>query len=269
MRLKSTSTQRTYRYLRLSLIGAALALGIAVIEVLVSVGPVPSISATFYTPARGVFVGALFAISLAFIALSGHSWEQVLLDLAALFVPVMAVVPTTVAKGEIPGFDPGCAGRCVPTSEQPGIVLGMTTLGIIAVIGILTAVVLGLVQRTLGGAEALALSVATVIVAVIVWWGLADPQGFLRDGHTVAAVCFFALLGLTAVVSAAAARGGWRITYGIIAALIVLDLIQLALLRDALVGEAIALILFSVFWLAQTIERWDEVDPGILPAAAR
>ncbi|KEP74077.1 hypothetical protein HR12_22050 [Microbacterium sp. SUBG005] len=30
-----------------------------------------------------------------------------------------------------------------------------------------------------------------------------------------------------------------------------------------LVGEAVALALFAVFWIVQTIELWDEVDPSI------
>jgi hypothetical protein len=266
MQLKSTSTQRTYRYVRLGLVGAALMLGIAVVQVLVTVGPIPSISATFYTPARSVFVGVLFAITFALVALSGHSWEQVLLDIAALFVPVMAIVPTTVGRGEVPGFDPGCSDRCVPSADVPGIAFGMTTLVIVAVLAIATAAVLGIVQRTISGVHALALAVAAVIVAGGEWWALADPAGFALHAHTVASVCFFVLLGLTAVVSAAAAGGGWRVTYAIIAALIVIDLFWLAFVRDVLVGEAVALVLFLVFWLAQTIERWNEVDPGILPA---
>ncbi|KHK98540.1 hypothetical protein LK09_06060 [Microbacterium mangrovi] len=266
MQLTSTSTQRTYRYVRLGLVGAAVALGIAVVQVLVTVGPVPSISATFYTPARGIFVGVMFAITFALVALSGHSWEQVLLDLAALFAPVMAIVPTTVGAGEMPGVDPGCPGRCVPAAEVPAIAFGMTTLVIIAVLAIATAAVLAIVQHTISGVKALALAVAAVIVAGGEWWALADPAGFAQHAHLVAAVCFFTLLGLTAVVSAAAATRGWRVTYAIIAALIAIDLVWLAFVHAALWGETIALVLFLVFWLAQTIERWNEVDPGILPA---
>lgn len=266
MQLTSTSTQRTYRYVRLGLVGAAVMLGIAVVQVFVTVGPVPSISALFYTPARSVFVGAMFAIAFALIALSGHSWEQVLLDIAALFVPVMAIVPTTIAAGEIDGFDPGCADRCVPAADLPGVALGVTTFVVMAVLAIATAAILGIVQRTINGVHALALAVTAVIVAAGEWWALADPTGFARYAHLVAAVCFFALLGLTAVVSAAASAGGWRVTYAVIAALIAVDLAWLAIVRSVLVGEVVALVLFLVFWLAQTIERWDEVDPGILPA---
>lgn len=269
MRLKSTSTQRTYRYVRLALVGAALTLAVAVIEVLVTVGPVPSISAAFYTPARTVFVGVLFAIALALVSLSGHSVEQVLLDLAALFVPVMAVVPTPVGAGEIPGFDPGCPGRCVPATEVAGVRLGMTALIVIAVVAVATAAALALVQRTMGVGKVLALAVAALIVAGMAWWSLAGPVSFLQDGHLVAAVSFFVLLAATAGVSAAAAERRWRRVYATVAALMVLDLVWLGFARSWLVGEAIALVLFLVFWLVQTLERWNELDPGILPAARR
>jgi len=270
MRLTNTSTQRTYRYLRLSLVGAAFALAVAVVQVLVTVGPVVSISATFYTPARDVFVGVLFAISLALIALSGHSWEQVLLDLAALFAPMMAVVPTTVTAGSVPGLDPGCPAPCVPADAIDGIRLGMTTLVIVAVAGLATAVVLGVVQRTLGRGEALALTAAAIIVAGAAWWAVADPHGFVLHGHDVAAACFFALLAAAAVVSAIAAHGRWRVAYAAIATLMVLDLLWLMLVRDLLPGESIALALFAVFWLVQTVERWNEIDPaGILPTTSR
>jgi hypothetical protein len=74
---------------------------------------------------------------------------------------------------------------------------------------------------------------------------------------------------LLAGVAAAATSGRWRVAYAAIAVLILADLIGLAITRTTLVGEAIALALFSVFWLAQTIQRWNEVDPGILPAPQR
>ncbi|HWT34502.1 MAG TPA: hypothetical protein VN107_12095 [Microbacterium sp.] len=269
MRLKSTSTQRTYRYVRLALVGAALTLGIALVQVLVTVGVVSSISASFYTPARNVFVGVLFAIALALVALSGHSVEQVLLDLAALFVPVMAIVPTPVGAGEIPGFDPGCPVRCVPAADVAGIRLGMTTLVIIAAVAIATAVAISLVEHTMGTGKVLALAVAAVIVVGMGWWSLAASASFIRNGHLVAAVSFFALLALTALVSAAAARRAWRTVYATVAALMVLDLVWLAFARSWLIGEVVALALFLVFWLVQTVERWNEVDPGILPSARR
>jgi hypothetical protein len=30
------------------------------------------------------------------------------------------------------------------------------------------------------------------------------------------------------------------------------------------VGEAGLVLLFAVFWIAQTVQRWDDVDPAIL-----
>src|SRR5690606_393488 len=85
MRWPSTSTYRTYRYVRLAIVGAVVLLAVSLNTVFVDDGPITSISALVYTPGRSIFVGVLFAITLALVALSGHSLEQVLLDLAALF----------------------------------------------------------------------------------------------------------------------------------------------------------------------------------------
>ena len=58
-------------------------------------GVLPSVSAYYYSPARDVFVGALIAASLALFALSGRGPSRALLDAAALFAPLIALVPTT------------------------------------------------------------------------------------------------------------------------------------------------------------------------------
>jgi hypothetical protein len=54
-----------------------------------------SISAYYYSPVRSVFVGALIAIGLALVAIRGSSTlEEVFLNVAGLFAPVVALVPT-------------------------------------------------------------------------------------------------------------------------------------------------------------------------------
>ena len=135
MRLIGTSTQRTYRYVRIAIVGAVVLLLVSLAAVVVSDGPVSSISAMYYTPARGVFTGALFAIALALIALSGHSVEQALLDIAALFAPLIAIVPTPIlaemspatrsraprpARAFRPASSPRCrTGCCRSRSSEP------------------------------------------------------------------------------------------------------------------------------------------------------
>lgn len=278
MRLSSTSTQRTYRYVRLAIIGAVVLLAVSLVTVFVVDGPLISISALAYTPGRSVFVGALFAIALALVALSGHSVEQVLLDLAALFAPVIAIVPTTVLTGDAPGLAVDCATPCVPEAELPGIGNGMLALAVVGALGVLAALVLALVQGTMSRGLAVAIAVAAAVVVVLVGWWLAAPDSFTAWGHFVATGGLFGLIAATSIVSAVTARPPWRAVYIVCAAGILLSLAFLAVVFAmrltgavagevplVLLGEALLILFFAVFWLAQTIQKWDETNPSILP----
>ena len=107
----STSTQRTYRYVRLGIIGAVAAIFVSLIAVGTTYGWPTSISALYYTPGSTVFVGALFAVTLGLLALSGHSVEQALLDLAAVVAPLIAIVPTVIDDGRRARSDGGVPRR--------------------------------------------------------------------------------------------------------------------------------------------------------------
>lgn len=84
----TTSLQRTYRYLRLAIAGAV------------------------------VVVGALIAVSVCFFALSGRGAERVLLDAAATVVPLVAIVPTMISPGSVPGIDAHCPPGADRASPQ-------------------------------------------------------------------------------------------------------------------------------------------------------
>ncbi|WOQ69003.1 hypothetical protein RYJ27_09840 [Microbacterium limosum] len=209
MRLRTTSTQRTYRYVRLSLVGAIVLLGVAFAAVSVAQGPPASLSAAFYTPARDVFVGAVFAVSLALLALSGRSVEQALLDYAAILAPLIAIVPTPLAAGDVPGLASSCpdTAPCVPSAFLPGIAVGVTALVVVGSAGVVTAVVLALVQGTCSRGFVLAASGAGVLVVAVALWALLDAEGFVRGAHLAAAVAFFGLIAVVAALAAFAPAG--------------------------------------------------------------
>jgi hypothetical protein len=98
----ATTPHRTHRALRLSLAMVVLALFVGVaVEVVRSGGLVlPAISLYFYTPAQGVFVSALVAASLALVVLAGRDLETVFLDVAAVFAPLIALVPTSITRAQ-------------------------------------------------------------------------------------------------------------------------------------------------------------------------
>lgn len=281
MQLASTSTQRTYRYVRLGIIGAVLAIFVSLIAIGTTTGWPPSISALYYTPGQTVFVGALFAIALGLLALSGHSVEQALLDLAAVVAPLIAVVPTVIKTGDVPGVTVDCVEvPCVPEQYVPAIANGMVTFAVIGGAGVVLAVVLAVAQRTISRGLLVAIAAAAAIIAgMTIWWAV-DPESYVPSAHLVATVAFLAFMALVALMAAAGAGGTpYRGLYGALSVLFVLSLIfvvtvQLMQLGGVdlnastgapliLIGESIALAVFAMFWLAQTVQKWDEVDPSL------
>src|ERR1041384_993146 len=110
-----TTGQRTHRALRLALAFVVFALFAGVLVQLVADGGTfrPSISHYFYSPAHNIFVAALVAASLALIALTGRDIETVFLDLAAVFAPLIAFIPTGLATDSPEGLPCDGNDNCV------------------------------------------------------------------------------------------------------------------------------------------------------------
>lgn len=288
MRVRTTSTQRTYRYVRLVLVGASLLLAVSVVVELILGGPLSSISAAYYSPAGPVFVGSLFTVAAALVALSGRSLEQGLLDIAAVLALFIAVVPTTVEGDGCPG-----GGRCVPPEVVSTVANNAVSVASIVLLGAIAAGVLARVQGTGSRGVAVTIGVVLALVGGGAAWAFVDPPGFLGLAHTVVAVAFFALVAVVAGLAAwrPQTRGRHRsavrtvyaaVAVGISATLAVLlgalvlagtGAVDLRGFPVVLLGEAAALLLFLVFWVVQTVELWDETDPrltpGIAPAPSR
>jgi hypothetical protein len=280
----STSLQRTYRNLRVGIAGTVVLIGIAVGVTAARVGTLPSISAYYYTPARNVFVGALVAAAIAIVALSGRGIQRALLDAAGLFAPLVAVVPTPIRAGTVPGYEDACgnAASCVPAEALADIDTGVATYLIAGVLTIAVAVVATLAAG--GGAfsrsvSSLAVACAVLLIVAVFWWFARDA--FVATAHLVSAVAFFGLIAVIAVVNAfdrspSAMPRRWRgALYWIVAVAMAVDIgVMVAVvtsgvtaggqLPPVLVGEAIALTLFAVFWVVQSIEKWDDSDPSIV-----
>lgn len=283
MQLASTSTQRTYRYVRLGIMGAVLAIFVSLVAYGTTSGWPPSISALYYTPGQTVFVGALFAVALGLLALSGHSVEQALLDLAAVVAPLIAIVPTVIKTGDVPGLTVECvdAAPCVPAQYVPSIANGMVTFAVVGGAGVVLAVVVAVAQRTISRGLLVAIAVAAAIIAgMTIWWAV-DPESYVPSAHLVATVAFLSFMALASLMAAAGAGGtSYRGLYGALSVLFVLSLIFVVIVQIMqlngvdlnastgapliLIGEAIALAVFAMFWLAQTVQKWDEVDPSLI-----
>ncbi len=129
---------RTYRYLRLGVVALVLLLGCSVaLQAGADGRMLASISAYFYTPVHGVFVGSLLAIGVALIAIRGREGtENGLTNIAGMLAPVVAFVPT-------PAHLASCAGprACVPAVAQDGVRNNITAVLVVTALVLVGAAV--------------------------------------------------------------------------------------------------------------------------------
>ncbi|WJL96070.1 hypothetical protein QSU92_02340 [Microbacterium sp. ET2] len=265
----ATSLARTYRYVRLAILGAVLAILVSVAAVAIGAGTAPeSLSAGFYTPARTVFTGSLFAVSLALLALSGRSVPQALLDVAAVLAPLVAIIPTPVEG-------------VVPAAVHADVVNGLVTFLLVGVAGLVAAVVVARAQGTLTRGVVTTLAVVAVLVVGFPLWAVLDEGSLLRFGHLTATLAFFAVIAAVAGWTAwapSSSRPSVRGVYGVIAIGIILAIVFLLAVfllqladpgappRDiplVLIGEVVLLMLFAAFWVVETVRTWSDPDPRI------
>ncbi|QLD11307.1 hypothetical protein [Microbacterium oleivorans] len=269
-----STSQRTYRYLRLALAGAPVALLVSVALAVPDAGVLPSLSHYFYTPARTVFSAALVAAAVCLLVLSGRGPQRVLLDVAALLAPLVAIVPTPVAPGEVPGLALDCAASCIPAPVVADLANAVTTYVVVGALVVVVGVVLGSRGDIELAAAAPTLAIAVGVLAAVALFATRAPAGLGRL-HVVAAVAFFALIAGVALAEAIRPSvehppsRRLRIAYVGLAVALPADLVATFLLGVVaglpvvLIGEVIALVIFVAFWLMQTAQKWSLADPSL------
>lgn len=299
----SASTgQKTHRYLRLSLVLVVLALlvGVAVQSVVVTwqplqLGwhPLASISHAFYTPMRDVFTGCLFAVAVALLALSGRSRATTLLDICAVFAPLIAIVPTGIADARAEGHLPcPSATDCIPSAAVGGAKAGIAVYAIVVVTTVVVMAVIRARTRTPNRSAVIVSAIALLTAAVVVALAFAPtlnqdfPFNFwpVHSIHFAVTLLFFGCFAAVPILYAGgpldvhetAPTPRQRVIYRVIAGLLILDLLFLVaaiVFRQTfgetpavLIGEVVALVLFAWFWTVQTFQRWNDANPpSILP----
>jgi hypothetical protein len=287
-----SSLIRTYRYLRIAISSIVVVIAVAVIVQSVASGALDSISAYYYSDAQNVFVGALLAVSLALLVIAGRGASRYLLNLAALFALLLALVPTPIPGGTL--GDTTCTPdvRCVPLSVRPEVDVAVTTYVILGVLLVIFALGLRIaLHRRHPGDEPLDLwttiipRIPGVLVIVIVAAGHAlAPDAFFAVTHAIATGLFFACIVVVALLDAfrpdpldPPARRWQRVVYSVVAVGLVVDILILAVVvvfkidnpvPPVLVGEFIGLTFFSVFWAVQTVQKWNEPNPALTLAQA-
>jgi hypothetical protein len=283
---------KTWRYLRVSMIGFVLGIFTTVGFEISKTHPScyqTSISAYYYTPVHGLLIGALVAIGACLICLRGNTdGEDILLNLAGMFAPVVALVPT-------PGT--GSCGSVLTTAENrdANISNNMFALLIVGLAGFVFLAVFTLVghfryTRKWPPGQSITGYIVTLVVwiyAVATFWGA--RSFFTHTAHYSAAiamfVCFLGVVILDAISYEIHKDPGLNVhdplpvkikatlhdalrprnPYLWIAAAMFLDAIAWGILGLVFNWqhwifwiEATLICFFAFFWCWQTVELWNK-----------
>jgi hypothetical protein len=256
---------KTWRYLRIAIVLLVLGLGVAVVYEAIDGGCnrfLTSISAYYYTPVHAYFVGALMSIGVCLFCIKGSTEsEDIFLNLAGVFAPVVALVPTP---------DSDCSREVLFKKPEidASVANNMTALFALGAVGLLVGGYLSLRDRPPRTALIGAGVVLAAFVAAVVWF-YADPDSFVHNAHYWSAVPMFACIIVVVWINAIAYRQkegtpflGNR--YYAIAIAMLTAVVGLAIAWGAgwkywlLALEAALITLFAIFWVTQTAELWDE-----------
>jgi hypothetical protein len=283
----SESTTKTYLYLRVGLVALALFLGASLV-IEMAFGDtrwLGSISAYYYTPVRSVFVGTLVAMGVCLVAIKGRDQprEDLMLNLAGMCAPVVALVPTPLEDSDACG----AATRCVPGPFVPGVENNVQALLVVGVVGILFAA--RTVRRdTHERGDLVGLGAAVIGIVGLAVWFVIGRDSFLDFAHYGTAVPMFGLIVAVALVNAAkvdefVAAGG-TLTMGraatykrayrwiayvmgwVIGGALALFFIKAAtgsqpFAHWVFVVEALLLVAFTAFWILQTLQYAEDGAP--------
>ena len=275
---------KSYRYLRLVMVGLVVLLAASVLIELQQTGFGcwrTSISSYYWTPVRGVFVGALVAIGTCLIVLKGNTpVEDVLLNVAGALAPIVAFVPI---------LDPKECQSTPWAASADGRANIFNNVGAFLLAGLVAVAVAWWVARRegrgrLSRADLIGLLVTIALVLAGIALFLWAREFFDRWAHYLAAIPLFLVLVTVMVVNAVsyarteAAQKGREMgraelanRYLAIAALTVALVVTLGLVtwlghwrHGTFWLEVVVIAAFAVFWAVQTAELWGE-DEGLRP----
>lgn len=269
---------KTYRYLRMGMVGLVLALALSILLERLEVDCwQTSISSYYYTPARAVFVGGLMAVGVSLLVIKGSTRrEDVMFNIAGILAPVVGVVPTS-SVGECWSLEPTPKPIDGEGNLAPWVIANIdNNIQALLLAGIVGMIAVGLIalyvyESPLAAARSaprdrqigLIVTMAVLLVGLALhrWW-----DAFPTQAHGWAAVLMFGFLALGIGVNAWERRNKpehrrYAGLYAVIAVLMIaVGLVMLTAFRSwaymVLVLEIIEIALFAIFWVAQTVEHW-------------
>jgi uncharacterized membrane protein YkgB len=245
-----------------------------------------SISAYYYTPVHGFFVGTLVAIGISLFAIRGNTVaEDTLLNFAGVLAPFVALVPTEKAPTN-------CHPLLDTTNRDLNIANNAGALFVAVGAAFLVIGILSIVGYRPDKPSLIASLVALAVYGVALGLFLAARTWFTENAHPISAIGMFGLLAINALVNGynlyetrkhqpepppgqLRKRVVWRFntytaigTFMVVAALVFLFIVR-PLWNQWVFGlEAVEIGLFAAFWLVQTVELWDNGLRPKVPDAA-
>jgi hypothetical protein len=223
----SDTIAKSYRYLRLAMVGLLLCLAAAVVyQSWIQRGLLVSVSAYYYTPAQAIFVGGLIGLGACMIALKGTPpVEDVLLNLGGVFAAVVAIVPTArdadyraavracqeagtpllTEKASPAGVD--CPRvQELEAATKANVENNLSALLVVGFIALLASLIFAWRDGTLKRQADRRSFLLGFVVAVVLWLvaliaRLAFLQGVIDRGHWVATIGLAVCVLLVAIVN--------------------------------------------------------------------
>jgi hypothetical protein len=264
------AAKKTWRYLRLAMVAMVIGLAASVLQATWASCWQESISAYYYTPAQGFLVGALVTIGVCLFVLKGSSdLEDLLLNLAGICAPFVALVPTPTI-GDCGVVYDG-TNRAVNIANNVFALLVLLTLALVAVAVMEVVTRIRKQERGLSSLERWGFGAAAVGLTVLWVVFSAAREWVALNMHNISAIAMFGFIWLTVLLNVRHLRGAEtvrrrrsRAVYTAIAVLMVVVAVANLIARVAgwpyavISVEAGLITLFAVYWMTQTIELWDE-----------
>jgi len=275
---------RTYRFLRLAMVLLVLLLFVAVGLYVASRGALlQSISASYYTPVRAVFVSSLCAIGACLIVYQGNTaLEDVLLNGSGFFAFIVAFVPTRPEAQCVPSAISSDVQSAIRNNVGALLVLAAVAFAVVMWIQVFATPA---AERELSKGVGIAIGVSVAAFLVLAGFYLFNRGAFMCHGHDGAALLLF--VGIVATVFI----NGWGLAHkqaredgrpwqqhlwnryfwgfvlmvASIVAVVVAGPWQGWLDNWVFWLEALLIGQFALFWLTQTIELWNEPRRGDPP----
>lgn len=299
---------RTYRYVRVLIVVLSVGLLAAVLLEGATAGCLlGSISAYYYTPARGLFTGGLIGIGVCLIAIRGENdLQDGLLNVAGLFGPMVALIPMHLHVGT--ADHPSREALCIinahrVTDLRPGDIRE-------AAFGLVTAGRMDSIRNNTW-ALLIVIGLGLLLLGWLIWWGRRHPRAgapnpkwwpwavsvlaaagvwalylfahgfYIEKVHFTTAILMFAAVSVFAVVDGirtmclqgAVKRG---IAYVVLGVILLGGCGAIMLIGNSagwdyttFTAEVWGIGVFLVFWVVQTIDLWNHTSrrAAILSAA--